>query len=61
VLRLIRIALQAVLFFVLLSLMFALVDAHTGLAEKAVLVAGAAVVVWLALRVRHMGAPAHHA
>ena len=60
-LRLIRIALQAVLFFVLLSLMFAVVDAHTGLAEKAVLVLGAAVVVWLVLRVRHTGPPVHHA
>jgi hypothetical protein len=61
VLRLLRLALLAVLFFVLLSLMIVVVDAHTGLAEKAVLVAGAAIVVWLASRVRRIGTPVHHA
>ena len=60
-LRIIRLALQVVLFFVLLSLVVAVATAQTGLIEKVVLFAAGAVVVWLASRVRHIGAPMHHA
>jgi hypothetical protein len=56
--RLLRVALQVVLFFVLLSLVFA-VAAPTGIVEKVALVAAGAVVVWVASRVRRIGAPAH--
>lgn len=56
-LRLIRLALQAVLFFVLLSLVVAVAAAQTGLSEKVVLLAAGAAVVWLASRVRRIGAP----
>jgi hypothetical protein len=61
VLRLIRLTLQVVLFFVLLSLVVAVATAQTGLIEKVVLFAAGAVVVWLASRVRRIGAPMHHA
>jgi hypothetical protein len=60
-LRLLRLALQLVLFLLLLSLVIA-VAGDTGLVEKAALVACGAVLVWLASRVRRIGAPpAHHA
>ena len=60
-LRVIRLALHVVLFFVLLSLVVAVAAAQTGLVEKIVLFAAGAVVVWLASRVRRIGAPVHHA
>jgi hypothetical protein len=59
--RLLRIALQVVLFFLLLSLVIAVASAETGLLEKALLVAAGAVLVWLAARVRRLGAPLHPA
>ena len=56
-LRLIRLALQVVLFFVLLSLAVAVAATQTGLIEKVVLLTAGAAVVWLASRVRRIGAP----
>jgi hypothetical protein len=58
--RLLRIALQVVLFFVLLSLVVAVAAAETGTLEKVVLIAVGAVLVWLASRVRRIGAPLRH-
>jgi hypothetical protein len=59
--RLVRLALQVVLFFLLLSLVVAVAAAETGLAEKVVLIGAGVVLVWLASRVRRIGAPpAHH-
>ncbi len=55
VLTVIRIALQVVLFFVLLSVLVGVVSAQTGAAEKAVLVGLAGALVWLASVVRRMG------
>jgi hypothetical protein len=45
----------------LLSLMVAVASVHTGIVEKVALIAAGAVVVWLASRVRRIGAPARHA
>ena len=59
--RLLRLALQVVLFFLLLSLVVAVGSAQTGIVEKVVLIAAGAVLVWLASRVRRIGAPVHHA
>jgi hypothetical protein len=60
--RLLRLALQLVLFFLLLSLVVAVGSAETGLAEKVALIAAGVVLVWLASRVRRIGAPRpHHA
>ncbi len=56
--RLLRLALQLVLFFVLLSLVVAVASALTGAVEKVTLIATGAVLVWLASRVRRIGAPA---
>ena len=62
VLRLLRLALQLVLFFLLLSLVVAVATAQTGLVEKVALVAAGVVLVWVASQVRRIGAPpAHHA
>ncbi len=60
-LRLLRVALQVVLFFLLLSLVVAVAAAQTGTVEKVALIAAGAVLVWLASLVRRIGAPAHHA
>jgi hypothetical protein len=60
-LRLLRIALQVVLFFLLLSLVVAVAAAETGIVEKVALIAAGAVLVWVAARVRRIGAPVHHA
>ena len=61
-LRLLRLALQLVLFFLLLSLVVAVAVAESGLVEKVALVAAGVVLVWLAARVRRIGAPpARHA
>jgi hypothetical protein len=58
--RLLRVALQVVLFFLLLSLVVA-VSAQTGIVEKVGLIAAGAVLVWLASRVRRVGAQVHQA
>jgi hypothetical protein len=54
---LLRLALQVVLFFLLLSLVVAVASAETGTVEKVVLIAVGCVLVWLASRVRRIGAP----
>ena len=59
--RLLRLALQAVLFFLLLSLVVAVASAQTGTVEKVALIAAGALLVWLASRVRRIGAPVHPA
>jgi hypothetical protein len=59
--RLLRLALQVVLFFLLLSLVVAVAAAETGFVEKVALITAGVVLVWLASRVRRIGAsPAHH-
>jgi hypothetical protein len=55
--RLLRLALQLVLFFLLLSLVVAVGSAETGLVEKVALIAAGVVFVWLASHVRRIGAP----
>jgi hypothetical protein len=55
--RLLRLALQVVLFLLLLSLVVATASAETGVVEKVALIAAGAVLVWLASRVRRIGAP----
>jgi hypothetical protein len=57
-LRLLRLALQVVLFFLLLSVVIAIASAQTGTVEKAALIAAGAVLIWLASRVRRIGAMA---
>jgi hypothetical protein len=59
--RLLRLALQVVLFFVLLSLVVAVASAQTGIVEKVALIAAGAVLVWLASRVRRIRAQVHQA
>ena len=59
--RLVRHALQVILFFFLLSLVVALGSAETGVVEKVVLVGVCAALVWIASRVRRIGAPASRA
>lgn len=54
--RLLRLALQVVLFFLLLSLVVAVASMYTGTVEKVVLIAAGAVLVWLASRVQRIGA-----
>ena len=58
-LRLLRLALQVVLFFLLLSLVVAVASAQTGTVEKVALIAAGALLVWVASRVRRIGAPVH--
>jgi hypothetical protein len=58
-LRLLRLALQVVLFFLLLSLVVAVASAETGTVEKVVLIAAGALFAWLASRARRIGAPVH--
>ena len=58
--RLLRLALQVVLFFLLLSLVVAIAAAETGLVEKVALIIAGVVLVWLASRVRRIGAPPAH-
>jgi hypothetical protein len=61
-LSLLRLALQLILFFLVLSLVVAVGSAQTGLVEKVALIAVGVVLVWLASHVRRIGAPpAHHA
>jgi hypothetical protein len=57
---LLRVALQVVLFFLLLSLVVAVAAAETGVVEKVALIAAGVVLVWLASRVRRIGAPPAH-
>jgi hypothetical protein len=57
--RLLRLALQLVLFFLLLSLVVAVASAQTGTVEKVALIAAGALLVWVASRVRRIGAPVH--
>jgi hypothetical protein len=59
--RLLRLALQVVLFVLLLSLVVAVASAQTGIVEKVALIAAGAVLVWLASRVRRIGARVHQA
>jgi hypothetical protein len=58
---LLRLALQVVLFFLLLSLVVAVASAHTGTVEKVVLIAVGALLVLLAARVRQLGTPMRRA
>jgi hypothetical protein len=60
-LRLLRLVLQVVLFFLLLSLVVATASAQTGTVEKVALIAAGAALVWLASRVRRIGAPLQQA
>jgi hypothetical protein len=53
-LRLLRLGLQLVLFFLLLSVVVAVAAAETGLLEKGALLLFGAGLVWLASRVREM-------
>jgi hypothetical protein len=55
--RLLRLAIQAVLFFLLLGAVVGIAASETGALEKAVLVAFAALVIWLATLVRRIGEP----
>jgi len=59
--RLLRLAVQVVLFFLLVSLVVGVASAQTGAVEKVALIAVGAVLVWLASRVRRIGAPLHQA
>jgi len=58
-LRLVRVALQVVLFFLLLSLVVAVGSGQTGSVDKVARIAAGAVLVWLASRLRRIGASAH--
>jgi hypothetical protein len=58
--RLLRIALQVVLVFLLLSLVVAVAAEQTGIFEKVALIAAGAALVWLASRVRRIGSPRVH-
>ncbi len=60
-LRLLRLALQVVLFFLLLSLVVAVAAAETGVVEKIALAVAGVVIVWVATHVRRIGAPAQRA
>jgi hypothetical protein len=55
--RLLRVAIQVVLFFVLLSLVVAVAAEQTGILEKVALLAAGGGLVWLATRVRRIGSP----
>jgi hypothetical protein len=57
--RLLRFTLQVVLFFLLLSLVVAVGSAETGIVQRVALIAAGAVLVWLASRVRRIGAQVH--
>ena len=58
--RLLRIGLQVVLFFLLLSLVVAVAAAETSPVEKVALITAGVVLVWLASHVRRIGAPPAH-
>ncbi len=60
-LRLLRLSLQVVLFFLLLSVVVAVAAAESGIVEKVALITAGVALVWLASLVRRIGAPpAHH-
>jgi len=59
--RLLRLALQVALFFLVLSLVVAVASVHTGTVEKVVMIAAGAVLVWLASHVRRIGASVREA
>ena len=52
--KLLRLALQVVLFFILLSVVVSIAPPETGPLEKGALLLAAAALVWLASRVRQM-------
>jgi len=54
-LRLLRLALQLVLFLLVLSLVVAVASPESGAVEKAALIAAGAALVWLASRVSRIG------
>ncbi|MGH2744855.1 MAG: transposase [Thermoleophilaceae bacterium] len=56
-LRVVRIALQVVIFFLLLSVVVGVASGHTGLVEKAALVAVGALLIWAASLVWRLGRP----
>ncbi len=56
-LRLVRIALQVVLFLLLLSVVIGIGSTETGVVEKVVLVALGALLIWAASFVRRLGRP----
>ena len=59
--RLVRLALQVVLFLLLLSVVVGLASADTGLLEKGMLAVLAGVIIWLASLVRRLAArPTSH-
>jgi hypothetical protein len=58
--RLLRIAVQVVLFCLLLSLVIAIGGEQTGVFEKVVLIVVGGALVWLAPRVRRIGSPRVH-
>jgi hypothetical protein len=55
--RVIRILLQAVLFFLLLGSVIAIAAPETGVVEKLAFAAFGALLVWIAVQVRHLGEP----
>jgi hypothetical protein len=55
--RLLRLALQAVLFFLLLAAVMAIGASETGVLEKLVIAVIAGGLVWLAVQVRRLGSP----
>jgi hypothetical protein len=58
--RFVRIALQAVLFFLLLAAVMAIGAAETGVLEKLVIAVFAGGLVWLAVQVRRIGPHGPH-
>jgi hypothetical protein len=58
--RLVRLALQALLFFLLLGAVIGIGSAQTGVLEKLLLAALAGGLIWLAVRVRDIGAAGPH-
>jgi len=55
--RLLRLALQAVLFFLLLGAVIGIGSGETGAVEKLVVAVVAGVLIWIAARLRRVGAP----
>jgi hypothetical protein len=58
--RLVRLAVQAVLFFLLLGVVMGIAADETGVAEKIVLAAMGAGLIWLAAQVRRIGPHGPH-
>ena len=55
--RLLRIVLEAVLFFLLLAVALGIGADETGVIEKLVLAVIAVGLIWIAFRIRHIGSP----